>query len=825
MQQVRLETTMDNPHLISPPITRNVIGKRLPRTEDAKLLTGRGKYLNDINVVGQLHACLVRSPAAHARISSIDASAAAELPGVHLVWSAADVEEYCSGIEAQFSADGCLPMTMPLLAKDVVRYVGEPVVLIVADSRAVAEDACDLVSLELDQLEAVLDPRSSIQGGPTANGERPDNVGLRGRATFGDVDGAFGNAAHVVSALYHPGRVAAAPMETRGCLADYDWTEDRLKLWVSTQVPHYVKLSLSLFLGFDESRSEIISPDTGGGFGQKAHVFPEEMLMPLASRHLGKPVKWVEDRRENLLAGSHAHEQFVSIQYAANADGKVTGIRTHALVDGGAYHMPPQTMAVESWATAAVTPTGVYDIPATEYVYEAAVTNKCPMGAYRGVGYMAGTLARECLMDDLARKLKMSPFEVRRRNVVREFPWKNPQGIEFEEGSWLATINALEEMVDYPAFLKRQAKAREEGKYLGLGISVFVESSGESTGMLQAHGMNEIYHDTATVKMDSTGAVTVTSGLNSQGQGHQTTLAQVAADVLGVAFESISVDAGTSTKGAYGSGTTGSRAGVIAGGCVNRAAHAIREKLVAVAANMLESSEEDIVLEDGVASVVGAPESRVNIADVASAIYWDRSKWPDGFDPGMEFTRAWDTSRPMFSNGGHAMIVELDPVTGFVNVEKVFSVEDCGVMINPTIVEGQIRGGVVQGIGLSLLEQLIYDSAGNLSTTTFLDYQTPTMDFSPPFEIRHLETPSKISASGVKGMGESGLIAAPAAVLNAVNDALSPFGSVLYELPATPERVVRATQGIVDLDGPVHWAELWDRAGAPPLDRGPMDTE
>lgn len=816
---------MNNPHFASPPITRNLIGQRMPRTEDAKLLTGRGKYLNDVNVLGQLHACFVRSPAAHGQIVSIETSAAAELPGVHLVWTASDIEAHGPGIEAVYAVDGSMVMTMPLLAKNVVRYVGEPVVLVVADSRAEAEDACDLVGLDINPLEAVLDPRVSIEGGPTANGERPDNVGLRGSASFGNVNKAFAEAPHVVSALYHSGRVAAAPMETRGCLADYDWTEDRLKLWVSTQMPHYVKLSLCLYLGFEESRCEVLSPDTGGGFGQKAHLFPEEMLMPLASKHLRAPVKWVEDRRENLLAGSHAHEQFVSIEYAATEEGRVTGVRTHALVDGGAYHMPPQTMAVESWCTAAVTPTGVYDIPATEYVFEGAVTNKCPMGAYRGVGYMAGTLAREALMDDLARKLDMSPFEVRRRNVVQEFPWVNPQGIEFTEGSWLATIDALEEMVDYPAFLERQKSAREEGKFIGLGISIFVESSAESTGMLKAHGSHENFHDTATVKMDSTGSVTVTVGLNSQGQGIQTTVAQVAADALGVPFESVTVDAGTSTKGAYGSGTIGSRAAVIAGGCVNRAASAIKEKLVAVAANMLESSAEDIVLKDGMASVVGAPEATVSISDVAMAVYWDTSKWPKDFEAGLEATKAWDTSKPMFSNGGHAMIVELDPVTGFVTVEKVYSVEDCGVMINPTIVEGQIRGGVVQGIGLSLFEEIVYDKAGNLSTTSFLDYQTPTMDVSPPFEIRHLETPSVISASGVKGMGESGLIAAPAAVLNAVNDALAPFGSVLHELPATPEKVVRATRGIVDLDGPSDWAGLWARAAVPPVDRGSMDTE
>lgn len=815
---------MNNAHYESPPITRNLVGKRISRSEDAKLLTGRGKYLDDINIDGQLHACFVRSPAAHGRILNIDTSAAATLPGVHLVWTSADIESQCAGIEAQFTADGCLPMTMPLLAKNVVRYVGEPVALIVADSRAIAEDACDLIGLDLEDLEAVLDPRASIQGGPVANGERPDNVGIRGRATFGEVDEAFSNAEHVVSALYHPGRVAAVPMETRGCLADYDWVQDRLKLWVSTQMPHFTKLCLNLHLGFDESRCEVFSPDTGGGFGQKAHVFPEELLMPLASKRLQSPIKWVEDRRENLLAGSHAHEQFVTIEYAATAEGRITGVRTHALTDGGAYHMSPQTMAVESWCTAAVTPTGAYDIPATEYVYEAAVTNKCPMGAYRGVGYMAGTLARECLMDDLGRKLNVSPFEIRRLNVVAEHPWTNPQGIDFDEGSWLETINALEEMVDYPAFLKRQDAARKEGRYLGLGISVFVESSGESTGMAKAHGMDENYHDTATVKMDSSGSVTVTSGLNSQGQGHETTLAQVAADVLGVTFESVVVDAGTSTKGAYGGGTIGSRAGVIASGCVNRAAHPIKQKLVAVAANMLESSEEDIVLEDGIASVIGAPDSQVSISEVAMAVYWDQSLWPVGFEPEMEFTKSWDTSRPMFSNGGHAIIVEIDPATGFVDVEQVYSVEDCGVMINPNIVEGQIRGGVVQGIGLGLFEQLVYDKGGNLSTTSFLDYQTPTMDVSPPFEIRHLETPSKISASGVKGMGESGLIAAPAAVLNAVNDALVPFGSVLYELPATPEKVMRAMNGLVDLDGPEEWSALWERAGVDSADRGSMET-
>src|SRR5690349_6588564 len=290
-------------------------------------------------------------------------------------------------------------MTMPLLAREVVRYVGEPVAVVIADSRALAEDAGDLIVVDLEELPPVLDPQAALEtGAAVANGERPDNVGIRGRACFGDVASAFDQADHVASALYHPGRLSASPMETRGCLAHYDWATESLQLWTSTQMPHYVKLCLGLYLGFNEARCEVRSPDTGGGFGQKAHVFPEEMIMPLISRELGRPIKWVEDRRENLIDDSHAQEQLDTISYAVRADGKVTGVRTHALVDGGAYHMPPQTMAVESWCTVAVTPTGVYRIPATEYVYEAAVTNKCPMGAYRGVGYMSGTLAREALM-------------------------------------------------------------------------------------------------------------------------------------------------------------------------------------------------------------------------------------------------------------------------------------------------------------------------------------------------------------------------------------------------------------------------------------------
>lgn len=786
------ENPVGGAHSVVPQVGTRSVGTRVQRQEDPRLLTGRGQYLADVRLPGELHASFVRSSVAHARITGIDTSEAENLPGVRLVWTGADVAKYCAGVEGVMNVEGCVATTMPVLSTDVVRYVGEPLAVVVANSRALAEDAADLVSVDYESLPVVVDPREARNGGPVANEQLTDNIGLRGTATFGDVDTAFAEAAEVVEATYYSGRLSAAPMEPRGCIASYDWTTQSLKLWTASQMPHFVRYCLTAYLGFPEQLVEVLTPDTGGGFGQKAHLYSEELVVPALARELGLPVKWVEDRRENLMAATHAHEQLVTIGYALDEHARITAVRTHALGDGGAYHSLPWSMAVEPWCAAAVTPTGVYDIPAAEYCYEATATNKSPVGAYRGVGYMAGTLAREALADEAARTAGMSPFEFRRQNVVKEFPWINAQGVVFDEGSWLETINTLEEMVDYPAFLERQAEARKAGRYLGLGLSTFVESSGESTAMGLVHGLPDVYHDTTTVRMDPNGCATVSIGLTTQGQGNRTTMAQVAADMLGIPYESVTVRAGESTTYAYGSGTVGSRGAVVAGGAVSRAAHILREKIISVAANMLEASPDDIVLEDGIAVVTGVPQSQVSVSDVCTSIYFDASAWPDGFDPTMEATAAYDPARPMFSNGGHAMLVEVDPFTGFVTVEKVWSVEDCGTVINPDVVDGQIRGGVVQGIGAALFEQLVYDEDGQLVTTTLLDYHLPTMDVSPPFEIAHLSTPSSHTAYGIKGMGESGLIAAPAAVLNAVNDAISPFNATIRDLPITPAKVFEA---------------------------------
>lgn len=782
-------------HVSTPVVAARAVGSRVLRSEDPRLLSGRGRFIADIDIPGQLHVAFVRSPFAHARITHMDLTAARDAAGVHLVWSGQDVAPICAGLVGQLPVEGCRETTMPVLATTEVLYVGEPIVAVVANSRYAAEDACDLVELDYEELPVVVDTADALSVKAVANPGLPDNRGLSGGASFGDVEGSFERADRVVEGRFYTCRVSAAPMETRGVIAQFDWSENSLRLWSNTQMPHYLRYALTAYLGFAEHKVEVITPDTGGGFGQKAHVYPEEMMLPLLSRELDRPVKWIEDRRENLMAGAHAHEQFVDIAYALDDRGRITGIRTHALGDGGAYHLPPWSMAVEPWCAVVMTPTGIYDAPAIEYTYTAVATNKTPVGAYRGVGYMAGTFARECLADDAARSLGMSPFEFRRLNVVRNFPWTNPQGIEYGEGSWAESIDVLEQMVDYRAFLLRQAELRQQGRFIGLGLSVFVESSGESTATNLEHGLGDTFHDTATVRLGPNGTANVTIGLTAQGQGLATTMAQMAADTLGLKVEDVTVQTAQSTSYAYGSGTIGSRGAVIAGGAVARAAGVIREKVLAVAANLLEAAVEDIELADGLASVRGVPGVSLSISEVATAIYFDMSAWPQDFEPSLEATQAFDLARAMFSNGAHAIVVELDPDTGFIRFERVYSVEDCGTVINPNIVEGQIRGGVLQGIGAAVFEQLVYDESGQLQTTTFLDYGLPTMDVAPPFEIHHIETPSKHSASGVKGMGESGLIAAPAAVLNAVNDALGPFGVVLRDLPLSPEKVLDAMSG------------------------------
>jgi carbon-monoxide dehydrogenase large subunit len=787
----------ERPHHQLPEVRPRMIGRRVPRVEDPGLVTGSSRFLADLRWPGEQHLALLRSPIGHARIRTLDVHAASKMPGVRLVWTGADTHALCDGLRSpiRMGVVGSVPTIMPLLAQDVVRYAGEPVVAVVANSRAAAEDACERVLIDYDPLPIVLDARSAFDGGPVANDSLPSNVALDGTGTHGDVEGAFAAASHRVSATYRTGRLSPSPLETRGCAAEFEWASGTLRLWSTTQVPYILRALVASVLDIPDHRVEVLTANVGGGFGLKAQVMPEEMLVCLLSRALDIPVKWVEDRREHLLAGGHAHAQDVSIEWALDPEGRITAQRMDALCDGGAYHSVPWAMSVESFATTCVTPTGIYDVPAFEYRYRGAATNKCPVTPYRGVGFMVGTLAREALADEAARALELSPFEFRRRSVVTQFPHVGADGMPYSEGSWLESIDELERLVDYPSFLRRQAALREEQRFLGLGICVFAESSAESTALGIGLGYPENHYDTATVRMDPGGTVVATTGLPSQGQGQQTTMAQIIADVLGIDMADVTVRTGQSTATNWSAGTTGSRAAVIGGGALMRGAGVVAERLKAVAAAMLEIDPADLELADGTVRVVGDPANSIPISKVSSVIYNDIEFHPPGLDQSLEVTLSYDPRYPVFSNGAMAFIVEVDIDTGLTQVEHAFAVEDCGRMLNPMIVEGQIRGGMTQGIGAGLLEDLLYDGeSGALLADTLSTYLLPTAEVVPRFTMEHIETFSEYTPAGAKGLGEAGLIGAPAAMLNAVNDALSPFRVTVREIPVTPDRILEALE-------------------------------
>ena len=588
-------------------------------------------------------------------------------------------------------------------------------------------------------------------------------------------------------------RYAAVPLETRGCIARFDWASDRLTLWSSTQMPHFFRTMLAAFLGFAEHKIDVIAPDVGGGFGQKAHLFPEELLVCLLSKRLRRPVRWIEDRRENLLCATHAKQQVNEMELAFDGDGTLLALSDRVVGDGGAYNALPWTAVVEAMG-AAGNMTSVYRIESLRDRHLTVATNKCPTGAYRGIGWTAPQVAREGLLDRAARELGISPFEIRRRNVVQpdEFPYTTVTGLEYTEGSFLEAVDALEQAAGYEAFLERQRVERARGRYLGLGISIFNELTGIGTEAAFATGFNVTTHDTSTVRMEPSGTVTVTTSLTTQGQGQETTLAQVAADALGVPIESVTVHAG-STDQAYGMGTWGSRGAVMGSGSIMRAAEPIRRKLLLTAAHMLEVAPEDLTIEGGTVGVTGAPDRSLPVADVAGVIYFAAAVRPPDLEPTLEATAAYDGSELAYSNGAHAALVEVDPGTGLVSVEQVTVVEDCGTVINPAIVDGQLRGGIAQAIGGVFLEHMHYDENGQLLTTTFLDYLLPSATDVPDIEIVHLSTPSASSPGGVKGMGESAMVSAPAALVNAVNDALVPFGAEITELPITPDRILAVT--------------------------------
>jgi carbon-monoxide dehydrogenase large subunit len=754
------------------------VGRAIRRLEDPALVRGHGRFTADLPAAHWVR--FVRSPVAAGRIVSIDA------PSDALVIRAADLAGL-KPIRPMLHKFNYRPIAQPLLAIDVVRFVGEPIAAVVAPSPAEAEDLADRVQVEIAEAPAVVDARDALApDAPRVHDECADNVIVEAKIETPDFAASKARAHRTVSVTLRSRRQNATPLEPRGAHAAYDPASGRVTLTCATQMPHLHRTAIADILGFAESDLRVVAPDVGGGFGQKMSLPPEYVVVVWLARRLRSTVAWSEDRRENLIAGFHSRDQHVSLDGAFDADGKLVALSTDIVANIGAYSCFPTTCGVEPLMAAAEMP-GPYDVRAYSCTARGVATHTCPMAPYRGVARPVITLAIERLMDKAAAAFDLDPVEIRRRNLIERFPYTSATGLTFDEGSYRETLEKAAACIDLAAFRAGQDEARRRGVYLGIGFSAFSERTGYGSPAFAARGM-EITPGWESVElvMDPSGGVEVRIGASPHGQGLRTTLAQIIADQLGIAPHDIRVLHGDTDRTPYGWGTFASRSLVIAGGACLLASHKIRDKLLRIAGEALEAAPDDIVLEAGAAKVSGT-DRIVPIATLARAAYHQSYRFKDS-DPGLRAAADYDPAGT-FSNACHVAVVDVDIETGGVTLKHYVVAEDAGRIINPMIADGQVHGGVAQGIGNALFEEIVYGHDGNIQTATLADYTPPTAREIPPLELHHIETPTEASITGAKGLGEGGAIGAPAAVLNAVNDALAPFGVSIDEVPATPQRI------------------------------------
>lgn len=777
---------------------RRYVGERELRVEDPRLLRGKGNYIDDIVIAGMAHAAFVRSPFPHARINSIDVAPALALDGVYGVFTGEDLNPQAGPLIAGRNDYGMatlgsdlLETKRQLLAVDKARHVGDAVAVVVARDRYLAEDACELVHVDWEPLPAVVDANlAMLDDAPRVDDALPSNNIVHKDFESGDVQAAIDAAPHVFRKRFHHGRSHPAPLEPRGIVADWTTGADRgVTVWISHQMAHLVRTYLSDLIGIPEGRLRVIVPDVGGGFGLKAHLFTEDVIIPLVSRALNRPVKWIEDRYENLAASNHAREVFCDIEAAVDDDGKFQALRIKFLGDVGAYSPVPYTPWIDV-GMAAKSMLGAYEIDNVAYTTDAPLTNKCPTGAYRGVGQTVGQCARESMIDDIAREMGIDPVELRLRNTIGNEPRINPIGPHhYDGGSYAECLRKACEVLGYEELRARQAELRKEGRYLGIGFCNFMEHGAWGSKTYRAHGANRPFIDLVRMTVEPGGSIVVASGLTPNGQGHETTFAQLTADALGADLDQVRVVLADTERTPFSMGTRGSRSGVVGSGAILRAAEDLCDKMAKIAAHQLEAAVEDIEFGGGKASVRGAPSQALTFREIAQIAYFAPEQLPEDLgEPSLVATRSYDPD-PTYGNGTAVVVVEVDVKTGMIKVERVVFVEDCGMVLNPMIVDGQIFGGVAQGIGSSLLEQLEYDVDGQFLSSTLKDFLYPTAGDVPTIEVAHVMTPSPATESGMKGVAESGLIATPAAVVNAVADALSPFGITIDHTPVTPNDV------------------------------------
>jgi len=770
----------------------SALGARIPRREDARLLTGGGRYVGDITLPRMTHVSFVRSSQAHARICAVDVNTARRADGVVAVFTAADLDPVTFVDYA--TAPGLKKTPQPVLAADRVRFVGEPVAIVVAETRALAEDAAELVVVSYEPLTAHMDVDTSAESDEDLLfPQLGSNVVFQEHVVNGDPARAFAEADHVVTGRFHSNRYVASPMEGAGIVASYDAGGGELQVWAGTQAPHLLRTRLVQATGMAAHRIRVQVPDVGGAFGQKIPIRVEEAAVCMAALRIGRPLRWIEDRYENLVAAPHGKEQVIDLDLALDADGTFRAIRARIVGDSGAYSHNSASALIEPLWSSRLMP-GVYRIANYEYDMSAVVTNKSPVAPYRGVGMTAGHSARELVIERAAQLLGRDPADLRLQNMVPSdaFPYTSCTGMIYDSGSYRESLRKTLERIDYEQFRKEQEAARSQGRYLGIGISPYVEPAGFGTeGARQAGSSSFPSHDSARVSMDQTGKVLIAVGTPSQGQGHSTTLCQMVADQLSVDVEDVALMAvDTAFSPMSMAGTRASRVAVVTGGALVLAAADVKNTLLAVAGAMLEVDPADLQLEKGRIKVAGAPEQSIAVTEVAHAAHHKPEIRTTVPEPQLTSTRFYDP-KATYSNGCVAITVEVDPVTGGVQLLNVLAVEDCGTIINPMIVDGQMHGAAAQGIGGALFEHIRYGADGQILTSTYMDYLLPTAADIPNINVVHLETPSPNSIAGVKGMAESGAVATPAAVANAVADALSPFGVVIESLPLGPQAVVR----------------------------------
>ena len=732
---------------------------------------------------------------AHATVRAIDATAAVALPGVAAAITAAEVAGLVKPMRADYDQAGFAPTDWPAIATTKVRHVGEIVAVVLATDPYVAEDAAAQINVDYEPLPAVVEIDDALApDAPKVHDTIDENVFYRGSFKTDGFDTVFDAADFVVAEEFRSARIAAVPIEPRGCIAQYDPGLGSLVLWLSSQIPHIVRTALSELLDLPETGIRVIAPDVGGGFGMKGFLYPEELLACALARKLGRAMKWTGDRLEDLLASVQARDHIDKAELAVNKDGVIQALRVNFLVNVGAYAAFPFGSAIEAGGAALMMP-GPYRL--SHYCYEAAAvaTNICPAGAYRGVGQPAACFAMEGLMDRAARELGIDRAELRRRNILQasEFPYVNVMGVRYDTGSYAECLDRALEIVGYENYRRHQPASREaDGICRGIGIACVTEHTAQGAGRYRARGMRRMPgFDGAVVKLEPDGSAVAYLSQATQGQGHLTTFAQIVADQLGLDIDDVTVVEGDTTLTPYGSGTIASRAAVVAGGAVVRASNRVRDKMLRIAGHVLEVGPEDLEMAAGAIRVRGAIQLRIGVREIAAIAHSiDNRSLPDGESYGLEATDYYDPPHTSITNATHVACVAVDSATGLVTLERYVVVHDCGRMINPMVVEGQIRGGIVQGVGQALTEQVIHDRDGQMLTANLMDYALPTALDVPGMDVTHIETPSLDTVGGFKGVGEGGTIGAVPAVANAVADALAGIGASVNRLPLKPDYIL-----------------------------------